>query len=724
MRIAKVEPIVTARALRGPFDYLIPDGFGQVSAGTRLKVPFAGRQLDAVVTAMAATSELPEEKLAVPLRIVSPSVPPELVDLALRVSSSYCSTSARSLALVVPPGGSSGTRPKLVFEASITESGRDAVAGASRLTSSQAELLSSLLAGSATASALGVPLSSLRRLEARGFVTLEQVRMGRRPVADGYDPGLLSPKLTTEQSEVLATIVASLDSALEGGSPEGHPREFLLHGVTGSGKTEIYLGAAERALAAGRGVLVLVPEIALTPQAVARFTARLGDTVAVIHSGLSNGERYDEWCRLESREARVCVGPRSAVFAPVRDLGLVIVDEEHESAYRNDGDPGYDAREVARWRSAAASAVLVAGSATPRPESTRRLKTLRLMTRPDGSSLPPVELLDIKGVRGALHPRTVEALGEVKRSGAKAIVLLNRRGWSNYLSCRSCGHVWNCPSCDVTLVLHRADGVIGCHHCGHREHIPSTCSECGSASVARHGVGTERLEAEIAEVVGGDGFEVIRLDADSAARKGSAADLLRRFQAADSGVLIGTQMVAKGHDFPDVTLGIVIDADSTLRFPDFRAEERTFQLVTQLAGRAGRGKQAGRVLVQTTSPDARVLELAARHDSDSFLAEELERRDALRYPPAAALVRIQVAAESDDDAEQVSAHLAGLLSGPDIQVLGPAELFRLRNRCRRQLIARSADREALVEAVDRAVATAAATAEGRRSAIGTEVDAG
>lgn len=721
MRIAKVEPIVTARALRGPFDYLIPDGFGEVAVGTRLRVPFAGRQLDGVVTAIAGESDLPAERLSVPLRAIEPSVPEELVELGLRVAGAYCSTPARGMALVVPPGGARGTRAKLVFEASISESGSAAIEGGERLSDAQRAVLLRLSQGAATPAELGVPLASLRRLEARGLVMLVQRRLGRRPADHGYDPGLLRPELTGPQQEVLGAVVAAIDRD-EAGS-EGD-REFLLHGVTGSGKTEIYLGAAERALAKGRGVLVLVPEIGLTPQAVARFSARLGDTVAVIHSGLSEGERYDEWCRLEAREARVCVGPRSAVFAPVRDLGLVIVDEEHETAYRNDGDPGYDAREVARWRAAMAGAVLLAGSATPRPESTRRLRTLRLDTRPDGSRLPQVDLLDMKGVRGALHPRSVEALGEVRRSGGKAIVLLNRRGWSNFISCGSCGHVWSCPSCDVTLVLHRAEGSISCHHCGHREAVPSSCSECGSASVARHGVGTERLESEIHAAVGGEGFEVIRLDADSAARKGAAAEMLKRFQSVESAVLIGTQMVAKGHDFPDVTLGIVVDADSTLRFPDFRAEERTFQLVTQLAGRAGRGSKPGRVLVQTTTPEARVLELASRHDADAFLAEELERREALGYPPAAALVRIQVAAEADEDAEALADTLAGHLAGPGITVLGPAELFRLRNRCRRQIVARSSDREALVGAVDAAVAAAAATPEGRRASIGTEVDAG
>ncbi len=717
MKVAKVQPLVTARALRGPFDYLIPEGFGDVQVGTRLKVPFAGRSLDAVVTGLADSSELPIERLAKPKSLLDPAVPPELVELAIRVSAAYCSTEARGLALVVPPGGKRGVRARTESVASITDAGVAAIAGEERLNEAQTEVLTRLVQAAGSAKELEVDLQMLRRLEARGLVEIGSRRVGRRPAADGYDPGLLRPKLTDDQHHVLARINSSINGA-------DSEREFLLHGVTGSGKTEIYLGAAEAALARNRGVLVLVPEIALTPQAVARFSARLGDTVAVIHSGLSDGERFDEWCRLESREAMVCVGPRSAVFAPVRDLGLVIVDEEHETAYRNDGDPGYDAREVARWRAEAAAAVLVAGSATPRPESVRRLSTLRLDHRPDGSGLPPVEILDMKGTRGALHPKTIEALAQVRRDSGKAIVLLNRRGWSNYISCGTCGHVWRCPSCDVTLVLHRVDSVISCHHCGHREPLPSKCSECGSSSVARHGVGTERIEAEIQAALGDASFPVMRLDADSASRKGSAAELLRSFQVAKSGVLVGTQMVAKGHDFPDVTLGVVIDADATLRFPDFRAEERTFQLVTQLAGRAGRGVRSGMVLVQTMAPDARVLELAARHDSDTFIAEELERRDALQYPPAAAVVRIQVAAFDEADAEQVATEFVEVISAAGLDALGPAELFRLRDRFRRQLLIRSADRDLLVATVDSAVAQIAATDAGRRCAIGTEVDAG
>ena len=504
------------------------------------------------------------------------------------------------------------------------------------------------------------------------------------------------PALTGAQRDALEAIRAA---------PAGEG--LLLHGVTGSGKTEVYLRAAAETLERGRGVIVLVPEIALTPQIVARFVQRFGDTVAVLHSRLSPGERHDEWARLRRGEARVCVGPRSAVFAPMADVGLIVVDEEHDSSYKHEGDPRYDARRVAARRARRAGAVLVAGSATPRPESIAGLRRLRLAERVDGRPLPPVEIVDMRQARRALHPRTHDALA----AASKAIVLLNRRGWSNFLSCRSCGRTWECPSCDVTLVLHRAQRLLACHHCGHRERVPERCDACGSVSIARHGTGTERLEAEL------DLGPVFRLDADV----GDAAAVLRRFEAAARGILVGTQMVAKGHDFPDVDLGVVLDADATLRFPDFRAEERTFALVTQLAGRAGRGA-AGRVLVQTLTPDERSIRLAAQHDSDGFVAGELERRRRLSYPPFATLVRI-VCSSLPGGAAAAAAGAVRVALGPAAgTVLGPAPLFRLRGRERSQVVVKASDRAAAVDAIGAAVADVAARREHRAAAFSVDVD--
>ncbi|MGH2965846.1 MAG: replication restart helicase PriA, partial [Solirubrobacterales bacterium] len=535
------------------------------------------------------------------------------------------------------------------------------------------------------------------------------------------------PRLAPQQQRALAEIVA----AIEGGAP----RELLLHGVTGSGKTEVYIAAAEAALQRGRGSIVLVPEIALTPQIVARFASRFGNRVALLHSRLPRGERRDEWQRLESGEARICVGPRSAVFAPVADLGLVVIDEEHDASYKQEGDPRYDAREVAGHRAAENGAALVAGSATPRPETWLALPRLELPARADGRPLPPVELVDLRERSprsGPLHPRTVAALAEVADQSAKAIVLLNRRGWSPFLTCGSCGRAWGCPHCDVSLVIHRtlergpddAGGwALRCHHCGHGEHAPASCPDCGSVALARHGVGTERLATLLSEAAAP--LPVFRLDSDSAARVGGHLQILRRFDQAESGVLVGTQMVAKGHDFPDVVLSVVLDADATLRFPDFRAEERTFALVSQLAGRSGRGERGGRVLVQTLAPDAPAIRHAAAHDAAGFLAGELERRRALRYPPFSHLVRIELAATDAAPAQRAAELLADGLrpSLPaDAELLGPAPRFRLRGRDRRQLLIKAGDREPAVAAVRAAVEAMAADGALREVALGVDVD--
>ncbi|HEX8977277.1 MAG TPA: primosomal protein N' [Solirubrobacteraceae bacterium] len=721
--VAKVIPLTRTRAVRGTFDYRLPrsgaesDDDPRIGIGSILRVPFGGRSAFGVVIDLAGHSELPPDRLAEPDAVLGSSIPAELVSLAAWMATEYCSTPARALGLVLPPGTLEGVRARRALVAELTEPGAGALTdAAARLTDGQRGLLERLQAsGPRVAAELGT--AALRRLESRGLVRLSHRERPRRPQDHAVGSvSAVSPALTGDQHAALQPILRALEGA------ERPPETFLLQGVTGSGKTEVYLQAVAATLAAGRSAIVLVPEIALTPQVLGRFQARFGDVVAVLHSALSVGERHDEWQRLRRGQARVCVGPRSAVFAPVVDLGLVIVDEEHESSYKHEGDPRYDARHVARERARAAGAVLVAGSATPRPESVVTGRRLRLPERIDGGAMPAVEVLDMRGRHHPLHPETRLALADLRRAGGKAIVMLNRRGWSNFLCCRSCGRVWVCPNCEVALVLHRGrtarsasgparadpegaaglSGLIACHHCGHREPVPSRCGSCGSVSVARHGAGTERIEHELRDALGGDDFPIFRLDADSSGLEQRAATL-QRFEQARSGALVGTQMVAKGHDFPDVALGVVLDADQTLRFPDFRAEERTFALVTQLAGRAGRGGDGGRVLVQTLAPDARPLEFARHHDSDGFLADELRRRRALGYPPFASLIRVVCSAEEEPLARRTAQAIADGLEAFDGAVLGPAPLFRLRGRARSQLVIKAADRAGAIAAVGRAV---------------------
>jgi primosomal protein N' (replication factor Y) (superfamily II helicase) len=711
--IAQVEPLTSARALRGPFDYALPDDLREsVHVGSLLVVPFGRQELLGVVVGLSEHSAVAHERLRAPSSAVAGDVPAELVELADWIASEYCSTRARALSLVLPAGAGTGAQGLVRLVAELTDDGVAALVGGVRLTPLQRGLLERLgRLGPTRASAVDADHGTLRRLEARGLIALSAQMVQRSPENLAVGATREVPVILNRDQQVA---VAALRDAIAARTHQS----LLLFGVTGSGKTEVYLRAAAAALEQDRGVIVLVPEIGLTPQTVGRFVERFGETVAVLHSRLSAGERHDEWLRLRRGEARICVGPRSAVFAPIERLGLIVIDEEHDSSYKHEGDPRYDARHVAARRAEQSSAVLLAGSATPRPESFATLRRLRLPSRADGGALPSVEVLDMRDVRGALHEQTTHALGELRRAGGKGIVLLNRRGWSNFLSCRSCGKVWGCPECDVALVLHRAEGSIACHHCGHRERIPEQCDACGSGAVARHGLGTERLEHELERALGGEDYPMFRLDADIATHKGRAAAVLRRFDQADAGVLIGTQMVAKGHDFDGIALGVVLDADATLRFPDFRSEERTFALVAQLAGRTGRGRGDGRVLVQTIAPQARSILHAARHDSEGFLTGELERRRALGYPPYGDLIRVVCSSERDGIAFAAAQTLRGRIAIDGAQILGPAPLFRLRGRERAQILIKADDRGAAVAGVGAAVATAVA----RDVAVSVDVD--
>ncbi len=517
-------------------------------------------------------------------------------------------------------------------------------------------------------------------------------------------------ELSPEQDAAIARIVSALDE---------RSGTFLLYGATGSGKTEVYMRACAAALERGRGAIVLVPEIALAPQTVGRMRARFGERVAILHSGLTEAERRDERERIVAGEARVVVGARSAVFAPVADLGLIVVDEEHDASYKQDSDPRYDARTLAVKRAALEGAVAVFGTATPRPESWARLERLELGGRVTGK-LPPVRVVDLR--REAGYPLSAPLLRELRGiadRGGKAILLLNRRGVAPALHCRACGTTIRCPNCDVALVLHAGSdegaGALRCHHCGHAEAVPDACPACRSTELARLGAGTQKLERELEREF--PELELIRLDADTAAKPELLTAALRRFADADRAVLLGTQMVAKGHHFAGVELAAVVDADTALALPDFRAEERTFALITQLAGRSGRDAP-GRVLVQTFQPDARPIAYAARHDVARFLAEEVERRRALGYPPFCHLVRLVV---SGPEREPVLRALEELRAGlPDAELLGPAPLLRLRGRHRAQLVAKT-ERPRAVAARAAHLLSAAAPAM-RRAGLTAVVD--
>jgi primosomal protein N' (replication factor Y) (superfamily II helicase) len=550
---------------------------------------------------------------------------------------------------------------------------------------------------------------ALNRLSARGLVTLRRIRADRIP-GEGAGPDVLAGDGAAHApTPAQASALEVLEAAIGGGfSP------FLLQGVTGSGKTEVYLRLIEAALAAGRGALVLVPEIALTPQLAGRFRARFGARVAVLHSGLADGERHDEWWRLRRGEARVAVGVRSAVFAPVADLAVVIVDEEHEPSFKQEEGLRYQARDLALVRGREAGAVVVLGSATPSMESLLNVRAgryghLRLPGRVAGRPMPSVEIVDLRRDRPAGRPGAAAggdgddrrwllsdplcaALGETASAGRQAILFLNRRGHAPSLVCMDCGEPTRCPNCEVGLTLHRHPQRMLCHYCAHETPPPGDCPSCGG-ELSPLGAGTQSIEEEVVARL--PGLRVARLDRDTTARRGALGRILADFALGRSDVLVGTQMVAKGHDFPGVTLVGVVLADTGLSVPDFRAAERTFQLLAQVSGRAGRGEDPGRVLLQSWRPEHPAVVLAARSDFDAFADAELIAREAGRWPPHCRLLMVRIAGNAAERVAQVAARVArraeaAAIAHPeaDVEVLGPAPapLARLRGRTRWQIL--------------------------------------
>ena len=547
----------------------------------------------------------------------------------------------------------------------------------------------------------------VRALARAGLVELDerQVR-GVAAVGTGLRADVAPPELNDLQRAALSELEAALDA--------GSFAPFLLHGVTGSGKTEVYLHVIARALEAGKGAVVLVPEISLTPQLAARFRARFGDQVAVLHSGLTDRERYDEWQRLRLGEAHIALGARSAVFAPVADLAVVVVDEEHDSSFKQEEGVRYHARDVALVRAQRAGAVCVLGSATPSLESfhaaqTGRYRLLALPERATPRPLPSVELVDLRVYKAEseamLTAPLAQAIEETLAREEQVILFLNRRGFATFVVCRSCGHAFRCEHCSVSLTYHRSRDRMICHYCGFSQRVPTACPSCGAADgIVRKGMGTEKVADAIAERF--PKARVARLDRDVASGAGIEV-ILGRVARREVDILVGTQMVTKGHDFPAVTLVGVLCADTGLSLPDFRAAERTFQLLTQVAGRAGRGERPGRVLIQSYRTDAEAIAAAAEHSYDLFSRAELVVREELGYPPFGHLVAMrldgpdagEVAAAARILADRARALADRVAAG--VTVLGPSEapLARLKGRTRWHLWLRAPERRSLRQVV-------------------------
>ena len=695
---------------------LTPEQSLQAQVGARLIVPLGRSLVTGYIVSLSdeISAELDDVEIRDAQDLVD-SVPvctPEILQLARWVAEYYACPLGEVIRAALPPGVSKATspvKPKMRRFVRLLNSDDQKLTDAQRRVISTLETngptqLQSLLQTAA------VSASTVSSLEKKGLVETYTESIRRDPLS--ADLGLSSAvhTLTTAQASVLEQIEQQMSSETYAA--------FLLHGVTGSGKTEIYMRAMDKALKVGRSAMMLVPEIALTPVFSRRLRARFGDQVAIFHSSLQKGERFDEWTRVRNGEARVVIGTRSAVFAPVKNLGLIVVDEEHESSYRQQESPYYNARDVAIVRAQKESATVVLGSATPSLESfhNARKGKYQLLTLPERIAARPMataRIIDMRNVF-ARHgkPRVfsdelLEAIRETHERQEQSIILLNRRGYSSFILCRSCGETVQCPNCDVTLTYHRSERVIVCHYCNHREAVPRVCPSCGKKYIYYVGEGTEQIEEMLKLLF--PALRVARIDRDTTARRKVFEQTLADFSAGRIDTLVGTQMLAKGHDFPNVTLVGVVSVDAGLALPDFRSAERTFQLITQVAGRAGRGDRPGRVLIQTYHPYHYALRHACAQDYEGFYDEELRYRQNHSYPPFVALASLMV---HGPDLGRVRSDSLELRKQLDVanqdrkcRVLGPAPapLSRLKGEHRFQLLIKSRSRKNLREVADAAV---------------------
>ncbi len=586
-----------------------------------------------------------------------------------------------------------------------------------RITDAQERILAELArrGGAAPLSVLldatGASPSVVRTLEKRGRVVVVVEEVRRDPLANATIPDVYDMELTLDQTCAVTEICTAI--------VEGGYKAFLLHGVTGSGKTEVYIRAMRAAFERGRSALMLVPEINLTPVFSRQLSAHFGDSVAILHSNLSDGERLDEWRRIRRGDARIVIGTRSAVFAPLVDLGVVVVDEEHETSYKQDVSPRYNGRDTAVVRARSAGAICILGSATPSLETFHNAHVgkygyVRLPARVGDRPLASVDVIDMREVFAAagkqqtFSPQLLEAIHDAVNRKEQVMVLLNRRGFSAFLMCRSCGQSIQCPNCDVTLTFHRAQAKLVCHYCNHQQGVPSGCPACSGPFIHYVGEGTEQIESKLLEKF--PEMRIARLDRDAAQRRGAYDRIIAEFASGAIDVLVGTQMIAKGHDFPNVTLVGVVSVDAGLAMPDFRAAERTFQLLTQVAGRAGRGSSPGRVLIQTSHPEHYAIRFAKHQDYEGFYAREIEFRRAMSYPPFTTLINCLIQDEDLGKARTLAQALATALvragEGRSLRVLGPAPapLSRIKNRYRWQVLVKARSRPEARDALDLALA--------------------
>ncbi len=712
----RVASVVLVEGLDKPLDYLAPDRFADkqkpevlLEPGRRVRVPL-GRGNRTVTgycveLGVKEVGSRPLKEIAAVIdteRIVSP----QIMRLTRWMADYYLCNWGQALEAVVPAGvrARAGTREVLLLHVPTTVAARLTLLD---VTETQRRVLECLaaspkpLAVHQLTSRAGCTAGPVNVLRKQGLIAehTERVDVGDRLAVDV--PRESPKELNPDQARAYAAIEAALDS--------GKQRTILLHGVTGSGKTEVYLQAVEKVVSFGRQAIVLVPEISLTPQTVRRFAARF-DRIAVLHSHQSDVERRRHWRRIASGEVQVVVGARSAVFSPTKHLGLIVIDEEHEATFKQDTAPRYHARTVAQHRAEDEGVPLVLASATPSLDAWWQTQgggseLVEMPRRVADRPMPAVRTIDLReerdhrGPRGAISRVLYQGMREALAGGGQVILLLNRRGFSTHVQCPKCGFALKCPHCDVALTFHRADHVALCHWCDYRAEPPRVCPDCQNPGILYSGVGTQKLEDEVRSRFAD--YRVLRMDADAMRKPGSHDTALEAFRRGEAQILLGTQMIAKGLDFPKVTLVGVVSADTAIHWPDFRAGEKTFQLVTQVAGRTGRGDLGGRVLVQTFDPDHPAIAAATRHDFARFADGELPERRAMLYPPFGSLVRIVARGEVLEPIEAALASMAdrlrSLAGESDLRITGPgpAPLARLRGKFRFNLLVRSADRDEL-----------------------------
>ncbi len=699
-----VARVVVDVALDKAFDYAVPLALRDVVAlGSQVVVPFGRRTAEGFVISLEPHSDFPDLKPILRLAQERPLIDPKVMRLAKWMADYYAAPIETAVRTVLPGAvrrQGAGFKKQL-FVTPAEKSGQEAeLAVLRRRAPRQAAALDILLSGdrmlmSDLVRAAKVTHGTIRALEKSGFVYIREDTQTRDPLEGQEFLRTRSLNLNEEQRKAMDMIREGIDAV--------RPDTVLLHGVTGSGKTEVYLQALQHTLDAGRDAIVLVPEIALTPQTVERFRGRFGEGLAVLHSHLSDGERHDEWHRVRNGEARIVVGARSALFAPVKNLGLIVVDEEHESTYKQEESPRYHARDVAVMRGHFENAVVVLGSATPSVESVvnarnGKYRFARLDLRADDRNLPVIKVVDMRHEKHEGRPvlfsnDLVEGIRLRLTRAEQVMLFLNRRGYSHNICCPECGHIPECTDCSVSLTFHKRLGYLRCHLCGHAERLPETCPSCGAKDWKYVGTGTEKIESTIGKLF--PHAATRRMDSDTMTSKHAYHNVLGAFRKGEIDILIGTQMIAKGLHFPNVTLVGVINADGTLHMPDFRGGERAFQLFTQVAGRAGRGDVAGEVIIQTYTPTHPAVQCARRGDFDTFIDQEIEFRRELEYPPYTRLICVHFRGEEERQvefvAEQVHAEVARLIDPEQVMLAPPAAapVARIQRHWRYQMLARA-----------------------------------